>query len=178
MCPPRWTTADFLTSVTDPHEHHVRAGWEDRIPRSAQDFEAAFRASEYAAWNLDDIAAFEASIEDRPEDERGRNYNISFVQQVLACTDRQFRVMRGDRVVLAARWLGVSLQGMIIGSLFFKLPANALGVYPKGGVMFFNLLFNTLLALAELAGAFESRPILMKHKSFSFYRQRPLRMWR
>lgn len=36
--------------------------------------------------------------------------------------------------------------------------------------MFFMLLFNALLALAELTSAFESRPILLKHKSFSFYR--------
>lgn len=32
------------------------------------------------------------------------------------------------------------------------------------------LLFNALLALAELTSAFASRPVLMKHKSFSFYR--------
>lgn len=31
--------------------------------------------------------------------------------------------------------------------------------------MFFILLFNSLLAMAELTAAFESRPILMKHKS-------------
>jgi ATP-binding cassette, subfamily G (WHITE), member 2, PDR len=38
------------------------------------------------------------------------------------------------------------------------------------GVIFFQLLFNALLALAELTAAFESRPILLKHKSFLFYR--------
>jgi ATP-binding cassette subfamily G (WHITE) protein 2 (SNQ2) len=32
------------------------------------------------------------------------------------------------------------------------------------------LLFNALLALAELTAVFASRPILLKHKSFSFYR--------
>jgi ABC-type multidrug transport system ATPase subunit len=36
--PERWTTADFLTSVTDKHERHVKDGWEDRIPRNADDF--------------------------------------------------------------------------------------------------------------------------------------------
>ena len=36
--------------------------------------------------------------------------------------------------------------------------------------MFFMLLFNALLALAELTSAFSSRPILLKHKTFSFYR--------
>lgn len=36
--------------------------------------------------------------------------------------------------------------------------------------MFYILLFNALLAMAELTAAFESRPILMKHKNFCFYR--------
>lgn len=31
--------------------------------------------------------------------------------------------------------------------------------------MFFILLFNALLALAELTATFSSRPILLKHKS-------------
>jgi ABC-type multidrug transport system permease subunit len=38
------------------------------------------------------------------------------------------------------------------------------------GGQFFTLLFNALLALAELTVAFSSIPILLKHKSFSFYR--------
>jgi ABC-type multidrug transport system permease subunit len=36
--------------------------------------------------------------------------------------------------------------------------------------MFFTLLFNSLLALAELTATFNSRPMMLKHKSFSFYR--------
>jgi ATP-binding cassette subfamily G (WHITE) protein 2 (SNQ2) len=38
--------------------------------------------------------------------------------------------------------------------------------------MFFILLFNALLALAELTAAFDSRPILMKHKSLCVVRVR------
>jgi ATP-binding cassette subfamily G (WHITE) protein 2 (SNQ2) len=34
----------------------------------------------------------------------------------------------------------------------------------------FSLLFNALVALSELSDAFASRPILLKHKSFTFYR--------
>lgn len=38
------------------------------------------------------------------------------------------------------------------------------GVFTRGGVIFFMILFNSLLALAELTATFESRPILLKHK--------------
>lgn len=78
--------------------------------------------------------------------------------------------MLGDRQSLMGKWGGILFQALIVGSLFYNLPKTAQGVFTRGGVMFFMLLFNALLALAELTSAFESRPILLKHKSFSFYR--------
>jgi ABC-type multidrug transport system permease subunit len=50
------------------------------------------------------------------------------------------------------------------------MPKTASGAFPRGGAIFFILLFNALLALAEMTAAFSSKPILLKHKSFSFYR--------
>ena len=50
------------------------------------------------------------------------------------------------------------------------MPKTTAGAFPRGGAIFFVLLFNALLALAEMTAAFVSKPILLKHKSFSFYR--------
>ncbi|KAL1877291.1 ATP-binding cassette transporter snq2 [Paecilomyces lecythidis] len=176
-CPARWTTPDFLTSVSDPHARRVKEGWEDRVPRSAEEFEQAYRQSDAYRNALRDVEDFEKEIEDqRHEQEAARaklkkkNYTLSFYQQVLTLTHRQFLVMFGDRQSLAGKWGVVTFQALIIGSLFFNQPPTSSGVFTRGGVMFFILLFNALLALAELTAAFASRPILMKHKSFSFYR--------
>ncbi|KAI2473412.1 ABC-2 type transporter [Annulohypoxylon bovei var. microspora] len=177
-CPERWTTADFLTSVTDPHERSVRPGWEDRIPRSAQDFAEVYRKSEAYQLNLDDISDYEAKLE---EEQRTRaentskktekkNYTIPFHQQVMALTQRQALIMLGDKASLAGKWGGIVFQGLIVGSLFYQLPGTAAGAFTRGGVLFFILLFNALLALAEQTSAFMSKPILLKHKNFSFYR--------
>jgi ATP-binding cassette subfamily G (WHITE) protein 2 (SNQ2) len=76
----------------------------------------------------------------------------------------------GDPLSLYGKWGGIFFQALIVGSLFYNLQPTAAGAFPRGGVIFFMLLFNALLALAELTSAFESRPILLKHKSFSFYR--------
>ncbi|CCX04269.1 ABC-2 type transporter-domain-containing protein [Pyronema domesticum] len=178
-CPSaRWTTADFLTSVTDPNERHIKPGFENRVPRTAEDFEAAFRRSDIARRNLQDIEEFEASLHAQ-KDARAqattqatgnKNYTIGFPAQVAACTVRQFKVMFGDRLSLGAKWIGIIFQSIVVGSLFYNMPSNALGVFPRGGILFFTLLFNALLALAELGDTFNSRPLLMKHKSFSFYR--------
>ncbi|KAI5455964.1 ABC-2 type transporter-domain-containing protein [Mariannaea sp. PMI_226] len=178
-CPERWTTADFLTSVTDEHERSIRKGWEDRIPRTPAEFDDAYRRSDAYRKNLRDMQDFETEIDQRVEIERRqqetehlkkKNYEISFPKQVLACTHRQFLVMTGDRASLFGKWGGLLFQGLIVGSLFFNLPQTAAGAFPRGGTLFFLLLFNALLALAEQTAAFVSKPILLKHKSFSFYR--------
>ncbi|KAK5044842.1 hypothetical protein LTR84_010380 [Exophiala bonariae] len=177
-CPERWTTADFLTSVSDTHERSVRKGWENRIPRSAADFDAFYRKSDAYKMNLEDITDFEAHLEDqrrarlenRSKKNKKKNYTIPFHQQVIACTQRQFFIMLGDKASLIGKWGGIVFQGLIVGSLFFQMPKTASGAFPRGGAIFFVLLFNALLALAEMTAAFQSKPILLKHKSFSFHR--------
>lgn len=177
-CRDRWTTPDFLTSVTDEHERNVRSGWEQRIPRSSQEFADAYRASAVYRDTLADMDDFEASLKTRQEERERhtsqktetKNYTLPFYKQVLACTSRQFLVMTGDRASLFGKWGGLVFQGLIVGSLFFNLQNTAAGAFPRGGALFFLLLFNALLALAEQTAAFVSKPILLKHKSFSFYR--------
>lgn len=177
-CPPRWTTADFLTSVTDVHERSIRPGWEDRIPRSAEDFAAVYRKSDAYQRNLADMADFEAHTAEQQRQisqnsskaTKKKNYTISFPSQIMAVTQRQFLVMWGDKASLVGKWGGIVYQGLIVGSLFYQLPDTASGAFTRGGVLFFILLFNALLALAEQTAAFEAKPILLKHKNFSFYR--------
>ncbi|MCJ1400134.1 hypothetical protein MMC11_003338 [Xylographa trunciseda] len=176
--PARWTTADFLTSVTDQHERQIREGYEARFPRSAEQFEEAFAKSDIQKANLEDIKNFEQYVDEQQRRRqaamtkatRKKNYTLPFHKQVLACTHRQFLIMFGDQMTLFGKWGGILFQALIVGSLFYDMPKTSSGVFLRGGVMFFMLLFNALLALAELTSAFASRPILLKHKSFSFYR--------
>ncbi|KAF1813415.1 putative ABC transporter [Eremomyces bilateralis CBS 781.70] len=176
--PERWTTSDFLTSVTDDHERQIQDGYENRIPRNASEFAASFKNSDIYRNNLNEVNEFEIETEGITADrERAmskatqkKNYTVSFQKQVIACTKRQALVMLGDKESLIGKWFGIVFQALITGSLFYNLPNTAAGVFTRGGVLFFMLLFNALLALAELTAAFESRPILMKHKSFAFYR--------
>ena len=176
--PQRWTTADFLTSVSDPHERQIREGYEDRIPRSAEQFEDAYLKSRIHEENLRDIQSFEQEAESQRQERlqasskatKEKNYTLSFWKQVTACAHRQVLVTIGDPLSLYGKWGGILFQSLIVGSLFFNMPQNASAVFSRGGVLFFMLLFNALLALAELTSAFSSRPILLKHKTFSFYR--------
>ena len=151
----------------------MRDGYEHRIPRSAEQFEAAYKQSDVYQRNLKEIENFEREAEQQRKDRlavqaestQQRNYTLPFHKQVLACTHRQFLIMWGDKLTLGGKWGGILFQALIVGSLFVNLPKSSAGVFPRGGVLFFMLLFNALLALAELTAAFSSRPISMKHKS-------------
>jgi ATP-binding cassette subfamily G (WHITE) protein 2 (PDR) len=49
-CPEQQTVPDFLTSLSSPSERRPAAGFESRVPTSAEEFAAAWRASpEYTA---------------------------------------------------------------------------------------------------------------------------------
>jgi ATP-binding cassette subfamily G (WHITE) protein 2 (SNQ2) len=110
--PPRWTTADFLTSVTDQHERQIREGYEDRFPRSAEQFEEVYAKSDVSAANLRDIEEFEQHTEEQRRQRQAattkatkkKNYTLPFYKQVLVCTHRQFLIMFGDRLSLGGKW--------------------------------------------------------------------------
>ena len=162
-----------LTSVSDRHERKVKEGFESRIPRSPEQFEEAYRQSNIYRNNIKDIEEFEQAVEEQRQERltqeaevtKQKNYALPFHKQVWTCTHRQFLIMAGDRLSLGGKWGGIVFQAVIVGALFFNMPKTSAGVFPRGGVLFFALLFNALLALAELTAAFSSRPILLKHKS-------------
>ena len=58
-CPARQTTADFLTSITNPSERIIRLGFEGRVPQTPDEFAAAWHKSEDKALLLHDIEKFD-----------------------------------------------------------------------------------------------------------------------
>lgn len=102
--PERWTTADFLTSVVDDHQRHIKDGCEEKIPRSGAQFGEKFRNSDTAKNNVKDMEELEEDVKEQAEhrhehktkETKKKNYTIPFYQQVLAVTQRQAKVMLGD----------------------------------------------------------------------------------
>jgi hypothetical protein len=59
ICPPRQTTADFLTSLTSPPERIIAPGFESKVPRTPDEFAKVWGCSQQRMRLLGDIAAFE-----------------------------------------------------------------------------------------------------------------------
>jgi hypothetical protein len=152
-CPSRQTTADFLTSVTDPNARVMDKDRDPKsIPRTAADLEKRYRDSPAFKANRDSIRQFEQEIkETQPADsfrdavEQGKAkrasnrsvYTISFIDQVKACTIRQYQVLWGDKTTFIGKNFLTIFQALIIGSLFYNMPATSAGVFTRGGVMLY-----------------------------------------
>lgn len=74
-CPRRQTTADFLTSLTNPPERLVRNGYESLVPRTAKDFETYWK-------NSSDYSSIVAEIDKymhNKETEQQKHYHESHI---------------------------------------------------------------------------------------------------
>ncbi|OLL21759.1 Brefeldin A resistance protein [Neolecta irregularis DAH-3] len=170
-CPDRQTTADFLTSVTDSNARVIRNG--AHPPLTPDELEQKWHNSPLFQTNEQDVVDFENQLSPKRESTGNSKkgiYTASFSRQIWNCTIRQYQVTWGDKPSLIGKNASAMFQALIVGSLFYNQQKTSAGAFTRGGTLFFALLFNALLALAELSAAFQARPILLKHKSFTFYR--------
>lgn len=185
-CPPRQTTGDFLTAVTNPSERQPIKGYQNKVPRTPEDFEKYWRDSpEYHAL-LKEIKDFE---EENPVGEhttlhefrQKKNYIqakharpkspylISIPMQVKLNTARAYQRIWGDFASTATQ-AGLNLFiALIVGSIYFGHSEGTGSFQGRGSVLFLAVLFNALTSLGEISGLYSQRPVVEKHNSYAFY---------
>ncbi|KAL8726248.1 MAG: hypothetical protein Q9166_006836 [cf. Caloplaca sp. 2 TL-2023] len=186
-CPDRQTTADFLSSVTDPTQRVLREGYELSTPKTAADFERIFKESKAYKQVLADVADYETylsntdhvdaqqfqqSVQEQKSKTVSKNssFTVSFWRQILACTAREFWLVWGDKPTLYTKLFIIVSNGLIVGSLFYKQPDSTEGAFTRGGTLFFSILFLGWLQLTELMKAVSGRVVIARHKDYAFYR--------
>lgn len=185
LCPPRQTTGDFLTSVTNSSERIARPGFENRVPRTASEFESYWYSSAEYRTCLKEIEDVEAEyplggpvLEDLRKSHhlaqgkharRGSPYRITIPTQVKLCITRAYQRMWNDRTSTISIVVAQIIQALIIGSIFYGTPSDTNGLFAKGSVLFFAVLMNTLASVSEITTLFNQRPIVEKHKTYAFY---------
>ncbi|KAI9823558.1 MAG: hypothetical protein M1819_001165 [Sarea resinae] len=186
-CPDRQTTADFLTSITDPNERQFREGFEDKAPKTPEELEKVFKQSQNYQKVLEDVKTYERQVQESDladakqftdavregKSKTVRNsssYTVSYFRQVIACTQREFWLIWGDKTTLYTKAFIVIANGLIVGSLFYGQPLSTEGAFTRGGTLFFSILFLGWLQLTELNKAVSGRAIIARHKEYAFYR--------
>ncbi|SSD61492.1 probable Protein SNQ2 [Saccharomycodes ludwigii] len=182
--PSRQTSAEYLTALTDPNGYHefVKGFDKNRIPITAQEFERAWTNSAEYKDLLKNIAEYKSKVdaeetkslynksiaaEKSKYSPKRSKYTTSFLRQIQLCTIRAFQRIAGDKAFTITNVVAAIIQSLVQGSLFYMSPSDTSGAFSRGGVLYFAVLYNSLMALANMS--FDNRPILMKHKIYTLY---------
>jgi ABC-type multidrug transport system ATPase subunit/ABC-type multidrug transport system permease subunit len=184
MRDPGSNRGDFLTGVTVPTERVIAPGYEDKFPRTADQIRAAYEQSHIKPRMLEEAQNYPTSKEAADnttvfkemvarEKHRGVSkrslVTTGFITQVTAAIIRQYQLIWGDKATLLMKQGATVVQALLGGSLFYSAPDNSVGLFLKGGALFFSILYNALIALSEVTDSFTGRPILAKHRAFALY---------
>lgn len=183
ICRDGSNVADFLSGVTVPTERQIRPGYEARFPRNGEAMleeynkslvksdmakEYGYPDSELAKQRTKDFK--EAVAEEKAKQlPKNSPFTVDFINQVKTCVIRQYQILWGDKATFIIKQVSTLIQALIAGSLFYDAPNNSGGLFIKSGALFFSLLYNSLLAMAEVTESFSGRPVLIKHKSFALF---------
>ncbi|KAG9127487.1 hypothetical protein FRC07_013165 [Ceratobasidium sp. 392] len=173
----RQTTADFLVAVTDPLARTPRPGWENRVPRTAEEFAARWiespegwanhaNAEQYMQAPKDHLAHYKESARAERATTMNRDsaYTVSLMMQVRGIMLRRVQILRGNMAAQVIMTTVFLAQALIMGSVFLNMPVATSAYFSRGGVLFFSVLFGALSATAEIPALYAQRPIVARHQ--------------
>ncbi|KAI8942075.1 hypothetical protein NX059_000174 [Plenodomus lindquistii] len=183
LCDPAANKSDFLAGVSSPAVRVIAPGFEDRAPRSTDELLAAYDNSSIKRRMMAELdyptspEAQQNTADFKEQVARERNKGIpknaaesaGYFTQVKTATIRQFQILWGDKQTLIVKQATTVVQALIGGSLFYNAPDTSIGLFIKGGALFFALLYPALIALAEVTDSFVGRPVLAKHRDFALH---------
>ncbi|PYH74263.1 ABC multidrug transporter [Aspergillus vadensis CBS 113365] len=184
-CHPHLSTAEFLTSITNPTERQPRRGMENRVPRTPKDFETYWcQSPEYQELQREMSGhkqivgshSRERLLDPEMDEEQkqlGRTPSDSqypsMMLQVRLTTVRAFQRAWNERASAACKITVNFIIALLIGSMFYYTPTTTAGFFSKGSVLFYLVMLNSFLPLTELSIQLSQRPVVEKHASFGFY---------
>ena len=189
---PRQTTPDYLTGCTDPFEREYASGMsESNSPYDPDSLAQVFDKSVFATKLSEEMDEYRKELESEKESyadfetahQQGKQkhamkssvYAAPFYLQVWALMQRQFLIKWQDKFSLVVSWITMIVVAIILGTVWLDLPETSAGAFTRGGVLFISLLFNAFQAFGELASTMLGRPIVNKHRAYTFHR--PSALW-
>jgi ATP-binding cassette subfamily G (WHITE) protein 2 (SNQ2) len=188
---PRQTTPDFLTGCTDEFEREYADGRSAQdAPHSPETLAEAFNNSKFSTLLSEQMTQYRKAIaEDKQRHDdfqtavhdskrRGASksvYSIPYYLQIWALMQRQYLIKWQDKFSLVVSWITSIVIAIVLGTVWLNLPKTSAGAFTRGGLLFISLLFNAFQAFSELASTMIGRPIVNKHKAYTFHR--PSALW-
>lgn len=184
-CPDRQTTADFLTSMTSARERIVRSDFEDRVPKTPDEFAHAWSISDERKKLLQDIEAYNQEYEiggdayqqfitgRKAQQSKGQRikspYTLNYAEQVGLCLWRGFKRLKGDPAFTYTQLGGNFALALILGSVFYNTPGTAESFFQRGATLFFAILMNAFGSALEILTLYAQRSIVEKQSRYAMY---------
>ena len=184
-CPERQTDPDFLTSMTSPQERIVREGFENRVPRTPDEFADCWKKSQARAELMREIERFEQDYpvggealekfkdSRRVQQSKGQRiqspYTLTYYGQVMLCLERGFQRLKGDPSLTFTQLFGNFMMALIIGSVFYNLQPDTTSFFQRGALLFFAILLNAFGSMLEILTLYAQRPIVEKQSRYALY---------
>ncbi|KAF5667190.1 atpase [Fusarium heterosporum] len=183
ICPEQQSTADFLTSMTNPAERIVRPG--ANTPRTSDEFAKAWKDSQQHSRLIDDIDYY---MEQHPFDgadlqrfsqsrrldqaraQREHSpFNLSYWQQLTINIWRGVKMLIGDPAITLTMLITNIFQSLIVSSIFYNLPANTTTFFRRTTLLFFMVLMNAFGSILEIMTLYAKRKVVEKQARYAFY---------
>ena len=189
---PRQTTPDYLTGCTDAFEREYKEGYSaanaphdpDSLAQAFRDSAASKRLDKDMVAYREDLKHQEVTFRDfelayheakRKHTTKSSVYTAPFYLQIWSIMQRQFLIQWQDKFSLKVSWATSILVAILLGTVWRDLPQTSSGAFTRGGLLFISLLFNAFQAFGELGTTMLGRPIVNKHRAFTFHR--PSALW-
>ena len=183
--PNRSTTADFLTSITNPAERIPKPGYERLVPRTPDEFASRWQQSPDRARLLAEIDQFEQEFPlEGPRTQEFRNargqlqakgqrsyspYTLTVPMQIGICVERGFQRLNRDMTLMLSGAIANTVMALVIGSVFYNLPNDTSSFFSRGALLFFAILMNAFASALEILTLYAQRPIVEKHAKYALY---------
>jgi ATP-binding cassette, subfamily G (WHITE), member 2, PDR len=152
--------------MTSAQERVVRDGFENRVPRTPDDFATVWKNSPERAALVKEIDEYNntytlggehlQSFKDSRRIQQSKHqrvtspYTLSYVGQVKLCLRRGFWRLKGDPTLTFSQLFGNSVMALIISSIFYNLPQTTSSFYSRSALLFFAILLNAFGSALEV----------------------------
>ncbi|KAK7408022.1 Multidrug resistance protein [Neonectria punicea] len=186
VCPEQQTTADFLTSMTSHNERIVQPGFENKTPRSPDEFAQAWKNSAHRRRLLVEIDDYlerhpfgggdnynnfvKSRKLDQSKSQRAKSpYTLSYLEQMNLTLERSWVMLKADPSVTITMLCCNLTESLVVASIFYNLPENTGAFFKRGFLIFFIMLMNVFNNVLEILTLYAKRNIVEKHARYALY---------
>lgn len=183
-CPPRQTTADFLTAITSPEERAFQGTYTGQRYETPEALAHVFRSSpdyhnlqsEMTAYKEQIVSNKSIAETFQKEVHRTRSRFSpksatevsSIMVQTTATLRRQYKLIVRDWHTVLTTVILTIVNSLIVSSAYYMAPKTATGSFERSGALFFALIYFTLNAITEVPKTIQSRAILSKQRQMGY----------